>query len=64
MTDVVLLNDAERPRRWSREKRHAVLAAAFAAGAVFSAVARQFKVSTGQIYLCGVSSSSGLTLRE
>jgi hypothetical protein len=27
MTDVMLLNDAERPRRWSREDREAVLAA-------------------------------------
>jgi len=50
MTDVMLLNDAERPRRWSREDREAVLAAAFAPGAVVSDVAREFRVSTGQIY--------------
>jgi transposase len=50
MTDVMLLNDGERPRRWSREDREAVLAAAFAPGAVVTEIARQFRVSTGQIY--------------
>jgi len=50
MTDVMLLNDGERPRRWSQEDRETVLAAAFAPGAVVSEVARQFRVSTGQIY--------------
>lgn len=50
MTDVMLLNDAERPRRWSQADREAVLAAAFAPGAVVSEVAGQFRVPTGQIY--------------
>ncbi|MBU6320883.1 MAG: transposase [Alphaproteobacteria bacterium] len=50
MTDVMLLDDAQPPRRWSQADREAVLAAAFAPGAVVSDIARQFRVSTGQIY--------------
>jgi transposase len=50
MTDVMLLNDAERPRRWSGEDREDVLAAAYAPGAVVTEIARQFRVSTGQVY--------------
>jgi transposase len=50
MTDVMLLDDAQPPRRWSQADRDAVLAAAFAPGAVVSDVARQFRISTGQIY--------------
>ena len=63
MTDVMLVNDAERPRRWSRQERDAFLAAAFAPCALVSEVARQFRVSTGQIYTCSVRSNPGLTLR-
>ena len=50
MADVMLLDKAQPPQRWSQADREAVLAAAFAPGAVVSDVARQFRVSTGQIY--------------
>jgi hypothetical protein len=63
MTDVMLVNDAARPQRWRSQERDAFLATAFAPCALVSEAARQFWVSTGQVYTCGIRSGPGLMLR-
>jgi transposase len=50
MAYMTLMSGPERRRRWSREDRDRILAAAFAPGAVVTQVARQNDVSTGLIY--------------
>jgi transposase len=45
-----LLSGPERRRRWSEEQKRALVAAAFAPGAIVSEVARRADISPGQIY--------------
>jgi transposase len=45
-----LISGPERRRRWSEEQKRAVVAAAFAPGAVVAEVARRADVYPGQIY--------------
>ena len=50
MAQVEVITGVERRRRWSADQKRAVVAAAFAPGAVVSAVARLADVRPGQIY--------------
>jgi transposase len=50
MARVELFSGPERRRRWSEEQKQAVVAAAFAPGAIVAAVARRADVHPGQIY--------------
>jgi transposase len=50
MAKFELLSGPERRRRWSEEQKRAVVAAAFAPGAVVADVARRTDVRPGQIY--------------
>lgn len=50
MSQNQIITGVDRRRRWSDEQKQAILAAAFAPGAVVSAVARQVDVNSGQIY--------------
>jgi transposase len=50
MTRFELLSGPARRRRWSEEQKRAVVAAAFAPGAIVSEVARRADVRPGQIY--------------
>jgi transposase len=50
MAQAILLTGRERRRRWSRDERAEILAAAFAPDGIVSEVARRFDVSTGLIY--------------
>ena len=50
MAQVHVISGVERRRRWSPEQKRAVVAAAFAPGAVVSQVARQADLCPGQIY--------------
>ena len=45
-----LLSGPERRRRWSEEQKRALVAAAFAPGAIVSEVARRADICPGQIY--------------
>jgi transposase len=45
-----LFSGPERRRRWSEEQKRAVVAAAFAPGAIVAEVARRADVRPGQIY--------------
>ena len=56
MTDVMLLDKAQPPQRWSQADREAVLAAAFAPGAVVSDVARRIRVSRQARFTIGAVS--------
>lgn len=47
MSQVTVMTGPERRCRWSVDEREQILAAAFAPGAVVSAVARRFEISTG-----------------
>ncbi|MCS0463666.1 MULTISPECIES: transposase [Rhizobium] len=47
MAQAILLTGRERRRRWSRDERAEILAAAFAPDGIVSEVARRFDVSTG-----------------
>jgi transposase len=47
---VEVITGAERRRKWTREQKEAILAEAFAPGAVARAVARQNDISSGQLY--------------
>jgi len=47
---VEVLTGSERRRRWTADQKRAIVAAAFAPGAVVSAVARRADVCAGQIY--------------
>ena len=48
--EVEVINDAGRRRQWTREQKEAILRAAFAPGAVVTAVARQYDITTGLLY--------------
>jgi transposase len=50
MAQVQILTGPERRRFWSDEQKRAIVAAAFAPGAVVSHVARQLDINTGLIY--------------
>jgi transposase len=50
MSQIQIITGVDRRRRWSDEQKQAIIAAAFAPGAVVSAVARQVDVNSGQIY--------------
>jgi len=50
MGQVQIITGMERRRRWSDAEKRAVVAAAFAPGAIVTAVARQADVSTALIY--------------
>lgn len=50
MARVEVITGIERRRRWSEDRKREIVAAAFAPGAVVSAVARQADISTGVIY--------------
>ena len=50
MTQIHLITGPERRRRWSEEQKRAIVAAAFAPGAVVSEVARRADVCANQIY--------------
>jgi transposase len=50
MARVELSSGRERRRRWSEEQKRAVVAAAFAPGAIVAEVARRADVRPGQIY--------------
>jgi transposase len=50
MAKFELYGGPERRRRWSEEQKRAVVAAAFAPGAIVTEVARRADVHPGQIY--------------
>ena len=50
MAGYQLISGPERRRRWSQEQKRAVVAAAFAPGAIVTEVARRADVYPGQIY--------------
>ena len=50
MGQVHFITGVERRRRWSDDQKRAIVAAAFAPGAVVSEVARRADVSSGLIY--------------
>ena len=50
MAKFELFGGPERRRRWSEEQKQAVVAAAFAPGAIVAEVARRADVCPGQIY--------------
>ena len=50
MSVVTLISGVERRRRWSADQKSALVAAAFAPGAVVAEIARQSELSPGQIY--------------
>jgi transposase len=50
MARFELFSGPERRRRWSEEQKRAVVAAAFAPGAIVAEVARRADVRPGQIY--------------
>jgi transposase len=50
MTSYQLISGPERRRRWSEEQKRALVATAFAPGAIVSEVARRADVYPGQLY--------------
>ncbi|MBF0563149.1 MAG: transposase [Alphaproteobacteria bacterium] len=50
MAQVQVISGVERRRRWSKNQKRLLVAAAFAPGAVVSEIARQADVCPGQIY--------------
>jgi transposase len=50
MAKFELFSGLERRRRWSEERKRAVVAAAFAPGAIVTEVARRADIRPGQIY--------------
>jgi transposase len=50
MSRVEVMSGPERRRRWSEERKRAIVAEAFAPGASVSAVARRTDIVPGQIY--------------
>ncbi len=50
MAQVHVITGVERRRRWSDDQKRAIVAAAFAPGAVVAAVARRADVSCGLLY--------------
>lgn len=50
MAQVQVISGVERRRRWSKDQKRSLVAAAFAPGAVVSEIARQADVCPGQLY--------------
>ena len=50
MAQMQLITGIDRRRRWSDEQKQAIVAAAFAPGAVVTEVARRADINTGLIY--------------
>ena len=50
MAQVQIISGVERRRRWSGDQKRAIVAAAFAPGAVVAEVARRADINTGLIY--------------
>jgi transposase len=50
MGQIQVISGVERRRRWSDEQKRAIVAAAFAPGAVVADVARRADINSGQIY--------------
>ena len=50
MAQVQIISGVERRRRWSKDEKQAIVAAAFAPGAVVSDIARQADIGTCLIY--------------
>ncbi len=50
MARVEVITGIERRRRWSEDQKRAIVAAAFAPGAVVSEIARRAEICPGQIY--------------
>src|SRR3974390_3166832 len=50
MTRMEIITGSERRRSWSEEQKRAIVAAAFAPGAIVADVARRTAVCAGQIY--------------
>ena len=50
MAQVYVITGVERRRRWSDDQKRAIVAAAFAPGAVVTAIARRADVSCGLLY--------------
>lgn len=50
MSQVDVMAGVERRRRWDEDQKRAIVAAAFAPGAVVADVARRVDVNSGQIY--------------
>lgn len=50
MGQIQVITGVERRRRWSIEQKRAIVAAAFAPGAIVTEVARQVEVCSNQIY--------------
>jgi transposase len=50
MTSYQLISGPERRRRWSEEQKRALVATAFAPGAIVSEVARRADICPGQLY--------------
>ncbi len=50
MGQIQVITGMERRRRWSDEQKRAIVAAAFAPGAVVSEVARRADIYANQIY--------------
>ena len=50
MAQMQLITGVDRRRRWSDEQKRAIVAAAFAPGAVVTEVARRADINSGQIY--------------
>ncbi|CCG42720.1 IS66-like element accessory protein TnpA [Magnetospirillum molischianum] len=50
MAQIHVMTGVERRRRWNDDQKRAIVAAAFAPGAVVADVARRVDVNSGQIY--------------
>ncbi len=50
MVQIEVISGVERRRRWSDEQKRAIVAAAFAPGAVVTEVARRADINTGLLY--------------
>jgi transposase len=50
MGQIHVMTGVERRRRWSDDQKRAIVAAAFAPGAVVADVARRADVNSGQVY--------------
>ncbi len=50
MARVEVITGIQRRRRWSEDQKRAIVAAAFAPGAVVSEIARRAEICPGQIY--------------
>lgn len=57
MTQMTLMREPERRRRWSDQEQREILAAAFSPGAMVADVSRRFDVSTRLIYGAGAQPS-------